>query len=239
MLDSGARIVEIARTIGCSETTVAEVRDGKTRANPTGAWRSIRGEGILTKSQREMRAADNRRRLASLQETVIDPRDMIVGELWRPTRYNEYFASSLGRIRGPQGTLLKLQNHNQGYKSVGVRGVTILVHILVCEAFHGPRPDGMDVAHGDGVRTNNRSDNLRWATRVDNFRDKREHGTWPVGPGLVGEANGNSRLTLEQVREIRAVVQRPRGTQKRLADHYGVRSTTIASVWNRMFWQEE
>src|SRR3546814_8935831 len=36
------------------------------------------------------------------------------------------------------------------------------VHRLVCEAFHGPAPDGQQAAHKDGVRTNCYASNLRW-----------------------------------------------------------------------------
>src|SRR3546814_7109206 len=51
------------------------------------------------------------------------------------------------------------------------------VHRLVCEAFHGPAPDGQQAAHKDGVRTNCYASNLRWATPASNTADKYGHGT--------------------------------------------------------------
>lgn len=43
------------------------------------------------------------------------------------------------------------------------------VHILVAEAFLGPRPGGMEECrHLDGDKLNNRADNLRWGTRPGN-----------------------------------------------------------------------
>src|SRR3546814_17137740 len=46
------------------------------------------------------------------------------------------------------------------------------VHRLVCEAFHGPAPDGQQAAHKDGVRTNCYASNLRWAPPASNTRSE-------------------------------------------------------------------
>lgn len=44
------------------------------------------------------------------------------------------------------------------------------VHRLVCEAFHGPSPLGMDVViHLDEDATNNRPENLKWGTQKENL----------------------------------------------------------------------
>lgn len=52
------------------------------------------------------------------------------------------------------------------------------IHVLVALAFHGPRPDGMEVRHLDGVRTNNRPENLSWGTHAENMQDAIAHGTF-------------------------------------------------------------
>lgn len=72
-------------------------------------------------------------------------------------------ATALGRLRVSirQGRLRK----------------TRLVHHLVAAAFHGPRPDGLNVLHGDGNHTNNRPGNLRYGTQSDNMKDGIQHGT--------------------------------------------------------------
>lgn len=50
-------------------------------------------------------------------------------------------------------------------------------HRLVCEAFHGPAPEGKPlVRHLDGDPLNNRPENLRWGTHSENERDKNRHG---------------------------------------------------------------
>lgn len=72
------------------------------------------------------------------------------------------------------------------------------VHSCVCAAFAGPRPQGLDCAHLNGDPTDNRPENLAWATRAENVQQSRAHGVHPKG-----ERHGNSSLTEEAVREIR------------------------------------
>jgi HNH endonuclease/NUMOD4 motif len=78
------------------------------------------------------------------------------------------------------GKFLKPHDRN-GYPSVGLkdggRSERCYIHRLVCQTFNGPQPDGHEVAHNDGTRTNSHSVNLRWASRRDNMLDKPRHGT--------------------------------------------------------------
>jgi hypothetical protein len=50
------------------------------------------------------------------------------------------------------------------------------MHILVLEAFVGPRPAGMEGCHWDDDPTNNHLSNLRWDTRSANARDAVRNG---------------------------------------------------------------
>ena len=51
------------------------------------------------------------------------------------------------------------------------------VHILVAEAFHGPRPTGMYACHRNGIPRDCREDNIYWGTPTQNAADKLIHGT--------------------------------------------------------------
>lgn len=173
-------------------------------------------------------------------------------EVWREIQSHVglYEASSLGRIRGLNrvlnpgrrwtGRVLKASVNRHGYARVSLckGGVTtaLTVHGLVCRAFHGPRPPGMEVAHGDGVKLNNQSSNLRWATHADNEADKRLHGSVPTGirngkytkPDHTprGTAHGMAKLSESDVSQIRAMIAE-RVPRRRIAAQFNVSKTAI------------
>lgn len=62
----------------------------------------------------------------------------------------------------------------------GPRVHTVHVHVLVLEAFVGPRPDGMFGCHNDDDKRNNQLENLRWDTPSSNNFDRVKHGRHPA-----------------------------------------------------------
>lgn len=99
------------------------------------------------------------------------------------------------------------------------------VHRLVCRAFHGPAPEGKPVvAHYDGDPLNNRADNLRWASYLDNFEDSIRHGTKPG-------------LDREQIRLIKAALVLGAGSGE-LASKYGVSRNTISRISTGKRWAD-
>lgn len=59
----------------------------------------------------------------------------------------------------------------------GVRQIRkTFVHLLVLEAFVGPRPEGLYGCHNDGDPDNNHVSNLRWDTPSSNMHDRVRHG---------------------------------------------------------------
>jgi hypothetical protein len=141
----------------------------------------------------------------------------IVIEAWRPINWIEgvegYEVSNLGQVRSldrivdcgragmrpVKGRILK-QNKTQGYWKTDLgKGNTWLVHILVCTAFHGPKPSPEhEVAHWDGNKENNVWTNLRWTTPVGNKADHIRHGRHPRG-----ETSHFAKISEEDVMEIR------------------------------------
>jgi hypothetical protein len=86
--------------------------------------------------------------------------------------YPRYEASSLGRIRLLKtGRLLSINLGSTAYPRVvtfpGRRCVH--VHRMVAAAFYGDHP-GLTVNHKDGVKNNNRVENLEWVTVGENHR---------------------------------------------------------------------
>lgn len=104
-------------------------------------------------------------------------------EQWRPVPgHPDYQVSDRGRVvsykRGrPRELRGGLPN---GYRQVrmyvdGARSDQ-LVHRLVLLAFVGPCPEGQEVRHLDGDKTNNHLSNLRHGTRSENTIDQVQHG---------------------------------------------------------------
>jgi transcriptional regulator with XRE-family HTH domain len=169
MIARGDSDQEIADRFGCSRTYVSLIRRGKRRAQP-------RDEDphLQLKVDREAKAQAREARAAEMAG-LLYPENVIDGEEWRETRFAGYWVSSLGRVRGRTGIILKPFVH-KGYAKVqcGARNPQ-RVNALVCEAWYGPRPEGMHAAHNNGDRGDDRPSNLRWATPKENGADKSRH----------------------------------------------------------------
>jgi len=159
---------------------------------------------------------------------------MIVREIWRPIEdYPDYKVSDLGNVvsykRGVPRILSPWLHKSGGYPAVklSVRGQpqrTVLVHQLVCRAFHGPKPsEKHEVAHNDGCPTNVAADNLRWAMPIENHFDKRRHGTH------FNSGQFNATLSDDAVREIRGLLAEGM-SQTKIAARFGVWQTTISHI---------
>lgn len=167
-------------------------------------------------------------------------------EEWRKiAEYPLYDVSNFGRVRswvspgggapGKRGgrTMLKeprilKMRTTLGYKLVvfsdGRGGVSRVFNVgdLVLTAFVGPRPSGMEVCHfpeNDGQ--NNRLDNLRWGTPVENQAHKLIHGTTNRG-----ERMGWSRMTRAKIINARILAELG-ATRAACAEWFGVSPATI------------
>lgn len=102
------------------------------------------------------------------------------------------------------------------------------VRWLVLQAFVGPRPSEHQGAHGDGDPSNNRLDNLRWATVSENQKDRVLHGT-----SNRGEQCGAAKLTPADVVAVRES-RKPDGD---LATLLGVSPRTINDIRHHRTWR--
>lgn len=110
----------------------------------------------------------------------------------------------------------------------GDRSEKAYVHRLVCEAFHGLPLAGCEVAHGNGKRLDCRAENLRWATRTENMRDKAIHGTQ-----RRGEQIHLTKITEGQARHILTSSRK----NAELARDLGIAPSTISNVRTGKSWR--
>lgn len=105
------------------------------------------------------------------------------------------------------------------------------VHAFVLATFGATRPFGYDCRHINGVRTDNRFENLAWGTRSENMQDAIAHGTFSCGTRQPA-----SKLTDDDVVDI---LKCPNyyGSGSMLSRKYGVTTSVISEVRSRKAWK--
>lgn len=158
--------------------------------------------------------------------------------------FSKYLVSEDGKIFR-YGREICLQSDKDGYlrcaitNDLGIRKM-IASHTAVALAYVGSKPSSKhEVCHNDGSRTNNHFSNLRWGTRKENHDDLKIH-----GKSLIGERNGRSKLTEENVNEIKKVIKLSmginrvkRGTIIALAEKFCVHPETIRRASKSKVWR--
>lgn len=99
--------------------------------------------------------------------------------MWKTIeKYEKYEVSRDGYIKNKRtGQILKSRPDKDGYSLVnlyttGRKGHTQKVHRLVAQAFlpPDPNPERTQINHINGVKADNRFENLEWCTRSENTR---------------------------------------------------------------------
>lgn len=138
-----------------------------------------------------------------------------------------YFVSVNGAVMGPRH-MMKPVKHPQGYLMVSLgRRQRFLIHRLVLLAFVGPCPPSQECRHLNGIKTDNRLENLSWGTRKENCADKKGHGT-----ENNGERNGGAKVDAPTVCAIRA----SRASMPELAEATGLSTTQIRRIVSGVKW---
>lgn len=148
-----------------------------------------------------------------------------------------YVVSDQGRVvslRNKEPVVLKGSPGKNGYPRVSLRngGATKYrnVHSLVMEAFVGPRPEGKEVRHLNGVSSDARLENLAYGTPVENMEDRVRHGTH-----VIGEKCGTAKLSPDKVHEIVRLLES--GTpQSQIANRFGVGQMAVSNINTGKTW---
>lgn len=160
-------------------------------------------------------------------------------EIWKPVVGWEkiYDVSSYGRVRRAAAyhrtpNYVMKPEAKRGYQRQTLnhlgRRETRFIHCLVAAAFIGPKPNGYTVNHINAIKTDNRPENLEYATPAENSRHASRHGLL-----MRGERHCEAKLSESNVLAIRSALangERP----CHLARRFKVSKATIQAVkWRR------
>ena len=131
-------------------------------------------------------------------------------EIWKDIPgISDYAVSNLGRVKRTTdqsntyaGRIKSQVASTSGYPTVKIRRKRFFVHVLVMRAFCGIPPKGYETNHKDGNKTNPTLSNLEYVTRQQNVQHAYDIGLI----SRMGEKNGKSKLTENQVKIIKKIL---------------------------------
>lgn len=177
-------------------------------------------------------------------------------EEWRDVADGTFQVSNLGRVRrnkpGPRNkpSIILRQNPNHsGYLRVCLRMGTYtrtkFVHRLVATAFLGRRPNGKQVNHKDGHKSNNAVSNLEYVTPKQNSRHAVINGLKPCGDKHYivkdrsraprGETLNKGHLKNEHIQHIRKLREAGNPVAE-IAELFRVTPSAISKICLRQTW---
>lgn len=105
-----------------------------------------------------------------------------------------------------------------------------LIHLLVLEAFVGPRPEGLHTRHLSGDPGDNRLPNLVYGTRSENAQDAIRHGVMQCSEGHY-----KAKIDREIVRYIRSA--RGKERQVDLSARFGIAQSNVSAIQLGKIWK--
>lgn len=142
------------------------------------------------------------------------------------------WVSGYGTIRKHNGVILKLCTNQKGYLCVGLtkngKVKSFRTHRLVANVFIPNPYNKPQVNHINGIKTDNTVENLEWNTSKENIN----HAIDTKLRCDNGSLNTNSKLTEQQVLDIRASNE----TGVTLSLLYGISTSQISLIKRRERW---
>lgn len=150
------------------------------------------------------------------------------GEIW------SYPRNGTG---GHNGIFMKQNLHTHGYLQVCLKtkgtASTRYAHRLVAETYLPNPYKKSEVNHKNGIKTDNRVENLEWSSSGEN----KQH-AYDTGLRFGGEGHNLSKLKAEEVIEIRNLYSNGQTDRGVLAKTFNVSPTLIWQIVRRKIWKQ-
>jgi len=148
-------------------------------------------------------------------------------------RFPGYRINNIGKVWSDKRRIFrKTHKDKNGYQVVVLcrDGITYnrFVHRLILESFREIHDD-LQCRHKNGIRDDNRLENLEWGTASENQLDAVKHGT-QAGFQRKGEEAFHAKLTSKAVKEVKYLLKYSTLYQREIAILYGVEQTQISCI---------
>ena len=149
----------------------------------------------------------------------------------KTTTMEQRFLSKINKIEDGCWEWNAFKN-NDGYGKIRVAGKTLARHRVAYELWKGEIPDGMCILHSCDNPPCCNPAHLSIGTRDENNKQRKERGRGRTNPHR-GEACNSSKLTEQQVLEIRAINNM---SQSAIARMYGITQSNVFNIVSRKSW---
>jgi hypothetical protein len=151
-------------------------------------------------------------------------------------KYKDFYISNYGDVIGKRGNVLKNIKKKDGYLAVNIYidGVRkqMKIHRLVALS-HILNPENKpQVNHVNGIKTDNRVENLEWCSPSENSIHAYKN-------GLInsGETHSMSKLNRSEVEKLKKENLKGIYFQRELAELFGISQTQVGKIINNKSWK--
>lgn len=150
--------------------------------------------------------------------------------------YPGYYCAKDGTVFScRRGFLFELKpSDSHGYSKVRLlneHGMkNYFIHRAVLASWVGPRED-MFANHKNGIKKDNRLENLEWVTPLEN----ETHSRGVLGKKTFGHHNGRAKLTVSDVRKIRKLWEKGQSFAS-IGRQFGIHETQAGRIAQRQAW---